>query len=204
MPAFSPFRLVTTASELQPLSPTLAFWQAYEPAVKCDLSSHALLTPHGWVLIDPIALAQPGELSGPVSAILLTNANHARAAQWWKEKTGAPIYAPVAAVAELDLVPDFTLADGDSAPGGLRTIALPGGAPGETAYLGHGICFVGDALIHLASHGFALLPEKYCTDARQLPLSLRKLLSYDFGILTFAHGTPLLDRARERLAHLLA
>jgi glyoxylase-like metal-dependent hydrolase (beta-lactamase superfamily II) len=195
---------VTTASEILQAAPGLHFWQAYEPAVKCDLTSHAIATHEGLVLVDPIALADPSRLPGPPAAILLTNANHARAAAWWRERTSAPIFAPAAALGELDLVPDHGLTDGDLAPGGLRTIALPGGAPGETAYLGHGLCVVGDALIHLDSHGFALLPAKYCTDAALLSQSLRKLLSCEFDILTFAHGTPLRPHARERLATLLA
>ena len=34
--------------------------------------------------------------------------------------------------------------------------------------------------------------------------SLRKLLSYEFDVLTFAHGTPLVGQARRRLELLLA
>jgi glyoxylase-like metal-dependent hydrolase (beta-lactamase superfamily II) len=168
------------------------------------LSSQAVLTDEGLILIDPIAFGDANALPAKPMAILLTNANHARAALWWRERTGARIFAPAAALPALDIVPNATLADGDLTPGGFRTISLPGGAPGETAYVGHGLCCVGDAVIHLSSHGFSLLPEKYCTDARQLPVSLRKLLSCDFHILTFAHGAPLLQNARERLATLLA
>ena len=195
---------MTTATEIHRVSPTLSYWNAYEPAVKCDLTSQAVHTPEGLVLIDPIALPTPDLLGATPVAILLTNANHARAATWWKERTGARIIAPATALAELDIVPDQTVDDGDGAPGGFRAISLPGGAPGETTYLGHGLCCVGDALIHLPSHGFTLLPKKYCTDAARLPNALRKLLSYGFDILTFAHGVPLVDRARERLATLLA
>jgi hypothetical protein len=63
---------------------------------------------------------------------------------------------------------------------------------------------VGDALIHVEPNGFAMLPVKYCADARQLALSLRKLLSFDVRILTFAHGTPLTANTHARLTALLA
>jgi hypothetical protein len=63
---------------------------------------------------------------------------------------------------------------------------------------------LGDALIHLPPYGFTLLPEKYCTDAREMRLALGKLLRFPFQILTFAHGLPLVSEARQRLAHLLA
>jgi hypothetical protein len=195
---------VTTAIQFHLITPTLLHWQAYESAVKCDLSSHAFFTADGLILLDPIALADPSTLPAPPAAIFLTNANHARAAAWWRECSGAPIYAPAIAVPDLDVVPDHTLSDGDLTPGGFHTFSIPGGAPGETAYLGHGLCCIGDALIHVDPHGFVLLPPKYCTDPALLPHSLRKLLSCDFDILTFAHGTPLRPNARDRLATLLS
>jgi len=199
-----PLTPLTTATAIHHLSPHLSWWTAYEPAVKCDLTSQAIRTPEGLILIDPIALANPEQLSAPPVAILLTNANHARAAKWWRTRSGARILAPASAFPDLDLTPDATLADGDLTPGGFRAVSLPGGAPGETAYLGHGLGCVGDALIHLESHGFALLPDKYCADAPLLRQSLRKLLSSDLRILTFAHGAPLTNLVPERLAKLLA
>jgi len=195
---------LTTATTIHRHSPTLQWWNAYEPAVKCDLTSHAVSTPEGLILLDPIALSDPAALGATPAAILLTNANHARSALWWREHTGAKIFAPADAVPDLEITPDATLADGAVAPGGFRAIRLPGGPPGETAYFRENLCAVGDALIHLESHGFALLPEKYCTDAPLLRTSLKKLLSDDLHILTFAHGAPLLHDAAGRLASLLA
>jgi hypothetical protein len=59
-------------------------------------------------------------------------------------------------------------------------------------------------VIHFGSPGFSLLPAKYCADPGGLANDLRKLLSYDFHILTFAHGEPIVQQARERLQKLLA
>ncbi len=195
---------MTIAAEIQRVTPALLYWQAYEPAVKCDLSSVAVATADGLILIDPIALAEPSDLPAEPAAILLTNANHARSAMWWRERSGARIHAPSIALDGLEIVPDRVLEEGDIAPGGFTVISIHGGAPGETAYVGNGIACLGDALTHLDSHGFDLLPPKYCTDAQMLPRSLRKLLSCDFDILTFAHGRPLTHQPRERLAELLA
>ncbi len=196
------------AREIQWLTPALAFWEAYEPSVKCDLTSSALVTAEGLVLVDPIALPAPAlaELAAaaPPAAILLTNGNHSRTAAAFREKWGIRICATAGAAAELDLAPDVILADGDLTVGGLRVVALPAAGPGEAAFIGAGVAFIGDALIHLGSHGFALLPEKYRANAAALPNELRKLLSYDFHILTFAHGTPLTLHARQRLENLLA
>jgi glyoxylase-like metal-dependent hydrolase (beta-lactamase superfamily II) len=62
---------------------------------------------------------------------------------------------------------------------------------------------VGDALINFEPHGFTLLPAKYCSNQKQLLRSLRKLLDYKAERILFAHGTPVLSGAGERLRGLL-
>ena len=136
-------------------------------------------------------------------AIVLTNGNHTRAAVRFRDRFGMKVFAAADADG-LDITPDATFADGDVAPGGMRVVTLPGAGPGEIALIGNGIACVGDALIHLEPEGFRMLPAKYCSDARMLAESLRKLLSCEFDVLTFAHGTPLVGQARRRLELLLA
>ena len=97
------------------------------------------------------------------------------------------------------------VADGETHLG-LQVIELSGAAPGEIALYcadGTGTVVIGDAVINFGSNGFALLPPKYCEDARLLPKSLRKLLSVKFDRLLSAHGTPILSGAHARLAELL-
>jgi hypothetical protein len=48
-----------------------------------------------------------------------------------------------------------------------------------------------------------MLPAKYCEDANLLRQSLAKLLNYAFERMLFAHGTPILGRARAHLEELL-
>ena len=63
---------------------------------------------------------------------------------------------------------------------------------------------LGDAVINLDSEkGLELLPDKYCDDPRENRRSLEKLLALDFHILTFAHGLPVTQRAKEKLRALL-
>ena len=83
-------------------------------------------------------------------------------------------------------------------------VPATGAAPGEIALHAEGVLHVGDALIHLPSTGFAPLPDKYCTDPRELRAALGKLLRFPCEVLTFAHGLPLVTHARQRLADLLA
>jgi glyoxylase-like metal-dependent hydrolase (beta-lactamase superfamily II) len=160
-------------------------WQAYEPAVKCDLSASAVLTADGVILVDPFPFEEPLPFEKP-AAIFLTNGNHARAADALRTRYGVPVFAPPEAVAELGIA-----VDGAPSLGGVRVIALPGAGPGEVAYLFGRVLCLGDAV-------------KYCNDPAKLRDSLRKLLSLEFDILTFAHGAPILHDARQRLSKLIA
>lgn len=195
------------AAEYQAVSGDVFFWQAYEPAVKCDLSCCALRVGGGLVFVDPIPLADAAlaELTAeaPPALIVLTNGNHARAAATMRDRFHIPIAAHADAAEEI--APDRLIADGDTLLAALTVITLPGAGPGEIALHGPGgVACIGDALIHLELHGLALLPDKYCDDAKLLRASLRKLLRFDFGVLTFAHGLPIVTDARGRLESLLA
>ena len=198
---------MAVAADFTAVTPSLFAWQAFEPAVKCELSSCALDTPDGLIFIDPIGLADAalarllhGRRPG---AIILTNGNHTRAAGTFRDCLGVKVLASSDA-SGLDIVPDATLAAGEITPGDLAVVPLPGAGPGEIALIGHGIACIGDALIHLPPEGLRLLPAKYCANPEQMRHSLRKLLSYQFQVMTFAHGAPLVGAARRQLEQLLA
>lgn len=200
---------MAVAAEFQQVGGDLFFWQAYEPAVKCDLSSCALEVGGRLIFVDPIPLAKAAfaELTAVASPalIVLTNGNHARAAAEYRERLQIPIAAHAGAVADLGLVPDQLIAAGDRLLDALTVIALPGAGPGEIALQSaSGIVCIGDALINLEPDGLALLPDKYCADAKLMRASLRKHLPRDARVLTFAHGVPLVTAVRTRLDYLLA
>ena len=199
---------MVVAEEFQTVSPRVFSWQAYDPRVKCDLSSIAILVDEGLVLVDPISLhdeALDELIEGrPPMAIVLTSGNHARAAEAYRKRLEIPIWASAEAVEALEIRVDCTLEEGATGPGNMNVVSLPSAGPGEVALIREDVICIGDAIINLASHGFSLLPAKYCVNPLLLPNELRKLLSYEFRILTFAHGDPLVEHARERLQQLLA
>ena len=85
-------------------------------------------------------------------------------------------------------------------------IAIAGAAPGEIVvhYAANaGTLIIGDALINFEPYSFAFLPAKYCSDQREIRCSLRKLMDYGAERILFAHGTPILFRASQRLEALL-
>jgi glyoxylase-like metal-dependent hydrolase (beta-lactamase superfamily II) len=189
------------------ISANYAFWHTYDRKLKAELFSTALVAGNELTVIDPIALppAHQKELEslGPVVRIVITNANHARDAVAFAQSYSAPIFAPPELRVEVPL--SHNLHD-DLAIGALRVVRIEGAADSEFA-LYHpdnaGTLIVGDALINFDPHGFTLLPRKYCTNQKQMIRSLRKLLDLDFARIFFAHGNPIMVRARERLESLL-
>jgi hypothetical protein len=195
------------ADELQQVSERVFFWEAFDPAVKTNLSSTAIRTASGLVIIDPVPLAKEalGELAseGPVSAIVLTSGNHARAGEAFRKSFEAPLWAHPEAVAELGLTPDRLVRAGDAIDD-LRVYEIAGAAAGEIALhsAGTGLHF-GDAVINVPPYGFAPLPFKYCLDEKAMHWALRALAALDFPLITFAHGTPLVTDPRRRFSQLL-
>ena len=96
--------------------------------------------------------------------------------------------------------------DGSELARDVTVVSIDGAAPGEIALwsgVDGGTVVIGDALINFGAHGFTFLPGKYCSNARLLRKSLRKLLDYRFECLLFAHGLPILSHGRSRLEQLL-
>jgi len=197
-------------SDFDGIASNIAIWHAYDPEVKAELYSICLATGAGTYLVDPIFLQHEAfdEMigSGPVAGIVLTNSNHHRAAAQFAQQFSVPIFAhpetfPNDQTGQLTLV-----TDGDEICDGLRVIGIEGAPLGEIVLhygVDGGTLIVGDTLINLQPYGFTFLPAKYCSNQKQMRRSLRKLLAYKAKRILFAHGTPILSAASERLRALL-
>ena len=201
--------MTTHADEFQALSDTLRYWSVYEPAVKCEIGCAAIHVASGWVVIDPVPLADAAwkELLGEAAlrAILLTNGNHVRDSEALRQKHQVPIVtAPDTRRDITELRPDITLLPNELLYG-ITAIPIPGATPGETAFYSKtGVMILGDAVINVSTEtGLEFLPDKYCSDAKQSRDSLKKLLAFEFHTLILAHGAPVTTRAKEKLAALL-
>ena len=188
----------------------LAIWHTYDPAVKSELYSTCLATVAGIYFIDPIALqeeALDGLIrSSGVAGIVVTNSNHSRAAAQFAQRFRVRIFAHRETFPGDEPSRLTTIADGEEISDGLRVIGIEGAAPGEIvlhcAATG-GTLIVGDALVNFEPYGFTFLPVKYCSNQKQMRRSLQKLLDYKAERILFAHGTPILSSATERLRGLL-
>lgn len=183
------------AVEFARFAPGAACWHAYDPVAKVELWSTALAVENGALLIDPIALdrAALAELRaalGEPRAVVLTNGNHERASAIF----GVPVFAGVEAV-RADVVARWPE---------IGVIPLPGAGENELAltFAPLRLAIVGDAVINLDDHGFIPLPAKYCAAPKQARRSLRQLLDYAPEMLAFAHGSPIVAGATQRLQSL--
>ncbi len=185
----------------------LFHWQGYEPAVKCDCSSTAIVTPAGLIFIDPIPLAEEAlkdlvveSFSAP-AAVVLTSGNHQRESLLLAKRFGIPVFAPFDAGD--DIIADQRFRSGEPVAG-MESVALPGFGPGETVFLHEGALIFGDALINLEPEGLRPLPEKYREDKKQSLRSLDVLKGLKPEVLLFAHGHPIIHNAASRLLGCLA
>jgi glyoxylase-like metal-dependent hydrolase (beta-lactamase superfamily II) len=198
------------ASDFDHIAPNIAIWHAYDPEVKAELYSTCLATGAGTYLVDPILLQREAVdemmVSGPVAGIVLTNSNHHRAAAQFAQQFSVPIFAHQGMFPNRHTDQLTLLTDGDEICDGLRVIDIAGGPLGEIVLhytVDGGTLIVGDALINFEPYGFAFLPAKYCSNQKQMRRWLRKLLDYKAKRILFAHGSPILSDAGERLRALL-
>ncbi len=194
------------APEVHMLAPGLTIWHRYSPDVKAELFSTALRSEARVYLIDPGYLDSEslGNLleNSTVAGVIVTNGNHERDSAFYARQFSAPFYA----TSEAGVPGTLPICEGQILEAGLRVITIEGAAPGECAlHHGHsgGTLIVGDALINMEPYGFTFLPAKYCSNQKQMRKSLRRLLEQPFERMLFAHGTPLISGARDRLRALL-
>ncbi len=197
------------ADRVSVISPILVSWSVYDPEIHTHITSNAILTSHGWWLVDPSPI-QEQALKGflrnkPLLGILITNENHERAAYELAAQMHLSIHAHEAARGQMRKSPKCLFRDGDELKGGLKVLHLPGASEGESSFHdpGNRVLLMGDALINLKETGFAFLPDKYCKDPLLAKRSLRRLLDLEFDTMTFAHGEPLDSNPRQQLQELL-
>jgi glyoxylase-like metal-dependent hydrolase (beta-lactamase superfamily II) len=194
------------ADEIMVVHPAIRWWNAYDSTVKCDLSSTAYRSLGGWVLIDPIELHKEALESlvneAPVVAIFLTNENHARSAEFYRQRFQVPVWSSRKAAEKLEIKVDEVFREMNHFD--LEVVDIPGATEGEVAFVApEGIAMVGDAIVNLPGCEFSLLPAKYAWNERRNRESLRKLIDFPLEILIFAHGSPIRGKIGEKLEGLL-
>ena len=145
---------------------------------------------HENVLIDPLTPEEGlSRFSHPSKAIvlLLTNGNHERDAHSFKLALRAEIWAPAAALPDLDLTPDRVYGSDEDLPCGIRAFHLEGShSAGETALLvprGPGVLVIGDGLLAQPDAEWRVFVEHERA-------ALEPLRDLAFDALVTSHGAP--------------
>ena len=155
------------------------------------------------VLIDPFTPEEClSRFSHPSKAIivLLTTANHERDAYSIKLGLRAEIWAPEAALNEMDMVPDRVYSGDEDLPCGIQAYRLEGShSEGETALLvpnGPGVLVIGDGLVaHPNDAWRAFVPHERA--------ALQPLKDLAFDAIVTSHGAPVLSGAKAGLCTFL-
>jgi len=157
------------------------------------------------VLIDPPPLnaweLEHLDALGAPSLILITNANHVRAAAELRERTGAKLLVPEADAGRIEVEVDGTFAPGEVVAG-LEVIGLSDQkTPGESALYDaeRKLMILGDALIGTPGGALSLLPDAKFQDPAAARVGLRVLLEREVEALVLGDGESLLRGVRDAL-----
>jgi glyoxylase-like metal-dependent hydrolase (beta-lactamase superfamily II) len=195
------------ASTAEEVAPGVWHWLVRDERIRAWSSAHAVSSPDGTVLIDPLPLA-PEALAklGDVTAVCITAGTHQRSAWRYRRDLGARVYAP-ALSRQVEEEPDVRYGDGDHLPGGLVAIFTPGAGTTQHTFLldrDGGIAFVADLLTNYPGRGLAFVAERHLHDPEEMRRSVRRLLELPFALLCLAHGAPLRDEPKAAIRELLA
>lgn len=200
--------LPVVARHVEEVTPDVLHWRIENALIGGEWSSaYAVRSDDGYVLIDPVPLADEAlDALGPVAAIVLTAATHQRSAWHCRRRFGVPVWLPQGS-RETDEEPDELYDDGDVLPGGLLAIRTPGPElPHFSLLLDRepSVLFSPDLVMVARETGeLVFVPPQFHDDPAETRRSVERSATLDFEILCLAHGPPVLD-GRRALDELLA
>ena len=188
---------------MQPLLDDVYTWSVHRPGSFKGVAFNGtyLVAGEARIMIDPPPLNdwehEHLEQLGAPTTIVVTNANHLRAAPALRDRYGAELWVPAADADRIDAEVDGTFTDGD-AIGPLTVIGLADQkTPGESAlhWAERRTLIVGDAIIGAPRHGLSLLPDAKFKDVAKARAGLQRLGELDVDVLLVGDGEPLLEGA---------
>ncbi len=194
--------------------PDLFSWAAFDEPRNVDFNGHLWMAPSGGIAVDPMPLTEHDaahiDALGGVRWILLTNADHVRAAAWMAERWGARIAAPAA---ERDL-PDLQGLDvahwmtpHEVLPCGIQCLPMEGSkTPGELAFLlpdGSAV-ICGDLVRGQRAGSLNLLPDAKLADRGAAVRSVARLAALPgLQAVLVGDGQSVFSEGAARLSALL-
>ena len=189
------------------LLPGLSYWGVYQEDRHIDFNGFFWRHPDGGILIDPMPLddARCAELdeAGGVATILISNADHLRAALELKERFSATLLAPTVDRARFAAAADSVDAwfeSADELPSGIDVHWVRGGkSEAEPCFVLRELnaIFFADVVRSHVSGQLMLLPDAKLTDRAAVIESLGFLRETEFDAILLGDGDPILRGARE-------
>jgi glyoxylase-like metal-dependent hydrolase (beta-lactamase superfamily II) len=194
-----------TLAAMREIVPNVQMWSVVSPQKGYAFNGFAISTEDGTVLIDPPEPVEDGwetvDLLEPFAGVWLTNRNHSRAAATFRERYGLTVWAHEADAGRLEAGADGMVRGGETIPGDIEVIHVPGKSPGEIAF--HlpraDALIVGDLVIGVPAGELSTYPDEVIDDRDQLGRSAARLLEYDFDALLLCDGQPLASNGKAKL-----
>ena len=186
-------------------------WSVFSEARQIDFNGHLWVREGGNVVIDPVAisaadLAQLKELGGAL-LIVVTNRDHTRMTELFREETGAQVVAHEEDAGSFPFPVDRAVVEGEEIVPEMEVVHLRyGKSPGEIALVWPklGAAFISDLVWGGPSGAFSFLPEEKLADPPRAALELRKLLAYpQVTTILVGDGHSIFGNAREKLLECL-
>ena len=181
-------------------------WHIFSAEKGFNFNGFLLDVPGGPLIVDPPEIPSEAmhhfETDPPPQLILLTNRHHARATESVQRRLGIPVCAHEHERASFPFPIDRTVREGDTLPGDLRVIHLPGKTPGEIGLYWErqqGVVLLGDAIIGHPKGELMLLPDAVLGDPPLLRQSLQQLTLLRFNTLLLGDGESILSGAEEKV-----
>ena len=185
-------------------------WSIFSEMRQVDFNGHLWVRPEGNILIDPVPMIDSDlkqfDALGGASLIVLTNSDHEREADFFRERMGAKIVIHEADAAALEVGADRQITDGEEIVPGLQAIHLRyGKSPGEIAlYLPEKRAVLsGDLVVGAPIGSLTLLADEKLADPPKAALELRKILALPFDAILVGDGHSILQDGRQRLTECL-
>ena len=186
-------------------------WSVFSEARQIDFNGHLWVRDGGNVVIDPVAISETDraqlEQLGGASLIVMTNRDHARMTELFREETGAQVVAHEDDAGSFPFTVDRAVAEGEEIVPGMEVVHLRyGKSPGEIALVwpSLGAAFIIDLVWGGPSGAFSFLPDEKLADPPRAALELRKLLAYRWvTTILVGDGHSIFGNAREKLLECL-
>jgi len=196
---------------MKTILPRISEWSWFSEEKQLNFNGHLLAVGEHRILVDPPPMSTSDMANlrqgGSPDYIILTNRDHEREANHFRQVFSCQVMAPELDAKEMTLPIDKTFKDGELLPGGIWVVQLSHQkSPGESALFlqqGQGVLIVGDGVIGHPPGSLRLLPSEKYANIDQAREGLRRLLKYAFDSLLVGDGTSILTGAKPALERLL-